>query len=215
MAEFVIGIIELRSVGSDPRQRHSASVTALFGLLAHAVECGGILQLVPRNIRDFRQSQFLTLIHVGGARQGKFHKNRGAGTLGTELAVLNVTRPIADQPILGQLMMRRGRNLWQSITAGMAGHIMVAHHPSCRGAGSFRAFQAFFDGQMHVVANPIFLGEFEVEYLPKFFGRRIQMLAIRIDPRFSHGERRRIVLVEHLAPVAVDVVHFVAVIQRV
>ena len=68
---------------------------------------------------------------------------------------------------------------------------------------------------MHVVANPILLGEFEVEYLPELFGRRIQMLTIRIDPRFGHGERRRIVLVEHLAPLAVDVVHFVAVIQRV
>ena len=168
MAEFVIGIIELRSVGSDPRQRHSAAVTALFGLLVYAVECGGILQLVPRNIRDFRQSQFLTLINVGGARQGKFHKNRSAGTLGTELTVLNVTRPIADQPILGQLMMRRGRNLWQSITADMAGHIMVAHHPGGRRARHLGARQPLVDGFAHRVEGPIRLGELEVEHLPQF-----------------------------------------------
>ena len=40
------------------------------------------------------------------------------------------------------------------------------------------------------------------------------MLAAWSDPRLSHGERRRIVLVEHLAPLVVDVVHFVAVDHR-
>ena len=215
MAEFVIGIIELRCVCGDPRQRHTAAVTAFFDLLAHAVERGGIFQLIPRDIRDFRQSQFFALIDVGGSRQGKFHKNRGTSALGAQFAVLLIGGTVAQQPILGQLMMRRGWNLRQSITAGVTRHVVVAHHPSRGGAGTFRAFQAFLDGQVHVVANPVLLGELEVEHLSELFGRSIQILAVRIDPGFGHGECRRIVLVEHLAPLAVDIMHLITVIQRV
>ena len=68
---------------------------------------------------------------------------------------------------------------------------------------------------MHVIADPILFGELEVEHLPELFGRCVQMLAIRIDPRFGHSECRWIVLVEHLAPLAVDVVHLITVVQRV
>ena len=121
---------------------------------------------------------------------------------------------VAQQPILGKLVVGCSRHLRQPIAADVAGDVVVAHYPCGGGAGAFRSGDAFFDGEVHVVANPVFLGEFEVEHLAEFFGRGIPVLMLRRYPGFGDGECRRIILVEHLAPFAIDVVHFVPVIQR-
>ena len=92
---------------------------------------------------------------------------------------------------------------------------MVAHHPGRGGAGAFGRGQALLNGGVEAVPDPIHLGELEVEHLAQLVRRGVQVLAGRVHPRFGHGECGRVVLVEHLAPFAVDVVHLVAVVQRV
>ena len=179
------------------------------------MECGRVLQFGPWNIGDLEQSEFFALIDVRRAGQRQLQQNRGPCPARAQRPVLHVTAAIAQQPILGDLVVAAGRNLRQAISAGMAGHVVVAHHPCGGRTGFARGGQPAGDRAAHPLRGPIRLGKFEVEYLPELIGARIQVLPRRIDPRFGHGEPRRVVFVEHSAPLAVDVVQFVAVVHRV
>ena len=64
MAELIVRIVQLRSVGRNPRQRHTAAVTAFGAGGTGGAPCGRILQLIPRNVGHFEQAEFLALIHV-------------------------------------------------------------------------------------------------------------------------------------------------------
>ena len=59
------------------------------------------------------------------------------------------------------------------------------------------------------------LREVEVEGLAQLVHRSVQVLVLRHHPRLGHGKARRVVFVEHLAPLAVDVVHFKTIPNRV
>ena len=78
-------------------------------------------------------------------------------------------------------MVFAGRHLGQRVAGGMADHVMVAHHPSGGGTGPFGAFQTFLDGEVHVVADPILLGELEVEDQAEIVRGGVQMLAAWSD----------------------------------
>ena len=214
MTELIIGIVQLRSVGSHPRQRNTASVASLGAGRTRGAPCGRVLKLVPRNIGHFEQAEFLPLVHVCGAGQRHFHQDRRAGTLGAELTVLLERGAVTEQPIQRQTMVFARRNLWERVSGGMADHIMVAHDPGCGGTGASGAFESLLDRQVQIVADPVLLGEFEVEDLSEIVRRRVQMLSARAHPGLGHRERRRIVFVEDLAPFVVDVVHFVTVDHR-
>ncbi|CRH70632.1 Uncharacterised protein [Chlamydia trachomatis] len=91
---------------------------------------------------------------------------------------------------------------------------MVTHHPGRGRAGLLRRCDAFGNGLVHLVADPVLLREFEVEYLSELFGAGVQMLPVRVHPGLRNRETRRIVLVEQLPPFTVDLMHLIAVIGR-
>ena len=176
---------------------------------------GRVFHTIPRNIRHLEQAELFALIDVGGTWQRHLHKHGDAGALGAELLVQRVGGAIAQHPVLGELVVFAGRHLRQAVAGGVADHIVVAHHPCGGGAGAFGAGDTLFDGLVHGVANPVLLGELEVEDLSQIVGTGVQVLAVGLHPCLGHGERRRIVLVEDLAPLVVDLMHFVAVDYRV
>ena len=81
-------------VRSHPGQRHAAAVTTLLRLVAHTVERGRVLELIPRNVGHFGESEFLALIHVCGSGQRKLHQDGGASATRTLLPILGVTRAV-------------------------------------------------------------------------------------------------------------------------
>ena len=90
----LVGRVRLGHVGRDPGQRHAAAVTTLLRLVAHTVERGRVLELIPRNVGHFGESEFLALIHVCGSGQRKLHQDGGASATRTLLPILGVTRAV-------------------------------------------------------------------------------------------------------------------------
>ena len=164
----LVGRVRLGHVRRDPGQRHAAAVTALGGLRPRGAQAGGILDAVPWNIRHLEQAQLLALIHVGRAGQRHLKHQRGTGPQRADPAVLHIGGAVAQQPVVGDLMVFAGRHLRQRVTRGVARHIMVAHHPGGRRARPLGARQPLVDGFAHRVEGPIRLGELEVEHLPQF-----------------------------------------------
>ena len=114
-----------------------------------------------------------------------------------------------------QLVVGRALDLRQAVAGGAARHIVIVHHPRGGGAAGFGGgLETRVDGFAELVGIPAGLGEIEVERLTQLVHRGIQVLVLGHHPRLGHGKARRVVLVEHLAPFAVDVVHFAAVEQR-
>ena len=203
------------AIGSLPRHRCTAAVTTLVGEVATGVERRRILKTIPRNVRHFEQAQFLALIHVGGTRQAQFHQRGCAGATGAELTILAVGLSVTQQPIMRQLVVRSVLHLRQTETRRTARHIVVVHNPRRGGTVRFLGgAQAVSNGRTELVGEPVGFGELEIEHLAELVGGRVQMLRFGLHPRLADGETRRIVLVEHLTPFAVDVVHFRTVPQR-
>ena len=205
-----------RLIGGGPRQRHAAAVAALVHRVAGGVEGGRILQVIPRNIGHLKQAQFLALIDVCGTGQAELHQRGGTGTAGAEFAVLRVGGAVAQQPVVRQLVVGRALDLRQTVAGGAARHVVIVHDPRGGGVAGFgRRLEPGGDGLAELVGIPVGLREVEVEGLAQLVHRSVQVLVLGHHPRLGHGEARRIVFVEHLAPFAVDVVHLAAVEQRV
>ena len=155
-------------VGSGPRQRHAATVTALIHRGLSGVESGRILQSIPRNIGHLKQTQLLALIDVCGTGQAELHQRGGTGTAGAEFAVLRVGGAVAQQPVVWQLVIRRALDLRQTIAGGAARHVMIVHDPRGGGAAGFgRRLEPGGDGLAELVGIPVGLREVEVIYRSK------------------------------------------------
>ena len=205
-----------RLIGGGPRQRHAAAVAALVHRVAGGVEGGRILQVIPRNIGHLKQAQFLALIDVCGTGQAELHQRGGTGTAGAELAVFGICGAVAQQPVVRQLVVGRALDLRQTVAGGAARHVVIVHDPRGGGAAGFgRRLKTRGDGLAELVGIPVGLREVEVEGLAQLVHRSVQVLVLRHHPRLGHGKARRVVFVEHLAPLAVDVVHLTTVEQRV
>ena len=203
-------------IGGIPRQRHAAAVAALVGEVPAREERRGVFEPVPGNIRHFEQTQLLALIHIDRSGQAGLHENRRPGAARAQLAVFDVACAVAQNPVLGKLMMGGGADLRQAVARGVARHVMVAHDPGRgRAVGLLGGIQPVHNGFAEIRDRPVRLGELEVEHLPQLFGRRVEMLVLGHDPCLADGEARRIVLIEHPAPLAIDVVHLRTVPQRI
>ena len=205
----------LDPIGGDPRQRNTAPIATLVLGRTFTVARSRILKLVPRDVSDLEQAELLTLIQVRRTGQREFHQNRSPRATRADFTILVITGAVTQQPVMRKLMVPQARHLRQGVTTGVTRHIMIAHHPRGRRSGATRRFQALLNRLVHIVAHPVLLREFEVEHLAELIIRRVQILPRRIDPRLCHGECRRIILVENLAPLPVDLVHIIAIIQRI
>ena len=115
-----------------------------------------------------------------------------------------------------QLVVGRALDLRQTVAGGAARHVMIVHHPRGGGTvGFLGGLKTCGDGCAELVGIPVGLREVEVEGLAQLVHRSVQVLVLRHHPRLGHGKARRVVFVEHLAPLAVDVVHLTTVEQRV
>ncbi len=115
-----------------------------------------------------------------------------------------------------QLVVGRALDLRQTVAGGAARHVVIVHDPRGGGAAGFgRRLKTRGDGLAELVGIPVGLREVEVEGLAQLVHRSVQVLVLRHHPRLGHGKARRVVFVEHLAPLAVDVVHLTTVEQRV
>ena len=157
-----------RSVGRNPAAAHGA-VTAFGAGGTGGAPCGRILQLI-RNVGHFEQAEFLALIHVGGAGQRHLHHDRGAGAGAERARSSRYVVPSARQPVERQSMVFAGRHLGQRVAGDLGGPRRGFSSP--KGGGPRRAgrFGTFLDGEVHVVADPILLGELEVEDLAEIVG---------------------------------------------
>ena len=172
--------------------------------------------MIPRNIGHLKQAQLLALIDIGGAGQAEFHQSGGAGAASAKLAILGIGSAVAQQPVVRQLVVGRALDLRQAVTGGAARHVVIVHDPRGGGTAGFgRRLESGGDGLAELVGIPVGLGEIEVEGLAQLVHRSVQVLVLGHHPRLGHGKARRVVLVEHLAPFAVDIVHLATVEQRV
>ncbi len=92
---------------------------------------------------------------------------------------------------------------------------MVGEHPGGRGAGRPGGGERVGDDLPQLVRVPAGLQVLEVEGLPQFVGTGVQRAPRPGHPRLGDRHAGRAVGVEDLAPVAVDLVHVVAVVEGV
>ncbi len=170
-----------------PRYRHAAAVpqTVLpvgLGAVAAAEERGVLPHLVGQ-VGDFGQPEFLALVDVGGAGQGQHQQGRGAGP-----------RQAAAEP------------------GAVAHDVVVGQHPRGGGADGPHRVERGVDDAAQPFRVPRGVEVVEVERLVQFVGAHVQRGAVGGGgPRLRHADARLRILVEDLAPGAVDVVHAVLV----
>ena len=111
-------------------------------------------------------------------------------------------------------MVARRLDLRQGITCRHARHVVVGEYPGRGGIGFDGCLQALLDCSAHVIIGPSGLGKLKVECLAKLAGTRVEILALGQHPRLGNGTARRIIAVEHAAPLAIDLVDLIAVPQR-
>ena len=155
------------------------------------------------------------MIDVGGSRQGHLHEEGGLDPFGSQGPVLLIGFPVAQDPVIGELVVIAGGDLGKGETRGVSRHVVVAQDPGRRRFRPFGHGDPFPDGSFELVAGPVHLGELEVEDLPQLVFGGIKILSVGIDPSLRHGEAAGAVLIEDLAPLAVNLMYFVAVIKRV
>ena len=111
-------------------------------------------------------------------------------------------------------MVARRLDLRQGIACRHARHVVVGEYPGRGGTGFDGRLQALLDCSVHVIIGPSGLGELKVECLAKLAGACVEILALGQNPRLGNGAARRIITVEHAAPLAIDLMDLVAVPQR-
>ncbi len=103
----------------------------------------------------------------------------------------------------------------QAVARGVAHDVVVRQHPRRRRARPRGQREIVGDDAAELSRVEVGLEKVEVERLTEALGARVQRHARGVHPGFGHRGARRVVRVEHRAPLGVDLVHVVAVEQRV
>ena len=103
--------------------------------------------------------------------------------------------------------------LGQPVASGVTHDVVIGEHPRRRRSGPGRQGEVVVNDATQLLGPERGLEQVEVEGLPQFLTGCVGRTAIGRHPRLGHGHPGRVVLVEDLPPVTVDVVHLVAVLQ--
>jgi hypothetical protein len=195
-----------------PRQRYPASVAA--DLDSRVAEEHRILPPVVGDLANLVQAELLPLVEIGGTGQCE-HQQRGrfrpAQTkVGVDLGGI-ATR---EQPISAAAIGLGCEVGWKSVAGGMPHDVVVGEHPGRGGARIGSEGEAVGDDLAEALGVEVGLQEAEVERLAQAVRAGVPRQTVGRNPRFGHRHAWRVVLVEHRAPLGVDLVHLVPVVER-
>jgi hypothetical protein len=159
------------------------------------------------------QPQLLTLVEVGRSGEPEHEECRRHGAPQADLTFQVGLGPARQQPRGAALLLRVGGHR-QTVACGVPDDVVIGQHPGARGAR--------LGGQVEVVVDDVAEGgtievgleQIEVERLAESFGARVPGSAHTVHPGLGHRGARRRVAVEDGAPLRVDLMHLVAVPQR-
>ena len=122
---------------------------------------------------------------------------------------------VGHKPRPGDLVGRTGFVWWQPVPGRHSWYVMATQQPARRGAVVDHVGQPAVDHAAIVLRPPIRVLHREVEGIPETVGRGVPGSSRRMYSRLCDCVTRRIVGVEYPSPVGVDLVHVVAIPERV
>ena len=166
----------------------------------------GSCRFAAGRFADLLQPELLALVQVRRARQRQHQQYRGPRAAQPLLDVDRRLGPVAQQP--GLAVLPRASGSFGSPyrvacrTTSWLENTQVDDDPLLVGQR-----QVVLDHRAELVEVPVGLQQVEVERLPEAVGARVPGATGRRYERLGDRRPRRVVLVQHLAPLGVDLVH--------